>query len=210
MRRIHRDVVPLDVVTPFGYYDEMLITEVTGRRVGNGLRFRMKLENIIRVGLVPRQIQEPTSSGPALGRDTELPLGRVEPDIIAGPVDFPEPPTAPGLAEAVADSQEAIQVSASPAVSRSMASRFADFNDFAGLPAPPAFQSLIPSHGSPVERIDALARRLKGTQSETRRRILQIKSAEQLSAGRLGSGRQLPGVNSSLDILEGFRRPRLF
>ena len=209
LRRIHREVVALDVVTPFGMYAEMLITSVVARRVGNGMRFRMKLENIIRVGLQPRQIQESTSSETAFGRDTELPRGRVEPEIITSAVDIPTPPTAPEAAQAIADASEAITVSRSPAVSRSMISGFADFNSFAGLPGIPSTRGLIPSHGSAAERVDSLASRLLGTQRDTQRRIRQIRNLVNYRRA-LRRARSLPGVNSALDILNNFRRPRFF
>lgn len=205
LRQLHKEVVPLTVVSPLGVYDDMLIIEVVGRRRGNGVRFRMKLENVIRVGLQPRQIETQKATATAIGRDTELPRGRVEPEIFTAPGFDPIPPSPDAIAEATAAAKEASRLAPDGPVSQSQIRSFADFNQFAGLPQIPAIDGLIPTHGTVSQRIDSLASRLASTHTDADRQIRQIRQVTTYR-GALRLTRGLPGVNSAFQIVNRFRR----
>lgn len=77
IRRLHREVTPLRVVTEWGVYEEMLITRAEAPKRGRGMRFILELEEIIRVGLSVAFLPANILSGPAQGRSGEIDRGRV-------------------------------------------------------------------------------------------------------------------------------------
>ncbi len=76
LRRLHRETEPLEVITPWGVYPEMLIHEVVANQAGRGMRFSMKLEAVLRVGAAVGAIGS-SASGAAANRGTEVVRGRV-------------------------------------------------------------------------------------------------------------------------------------
>jgi len=77
IRELSKELTPITVITEWGTYDEMLITDVAANYWGRGLRVRMELTQIIRVGITDTDITPGTSSGPAIDRPTEVQRGRV-------------------------------------------------------------------------------------------------------------------------------------
>ena len=77
LRRLHRDAEPVAVLTEWGSYPEMIIREAQARQVGRGMRFTLKLEQIIRVGVTDADLPSGQLSGPASGRSGQVNRGRV-------------------------------------------------------------------------------------------------------------------------------------
>ena len=82
LRRLHREVTPMTVLTPWGTYTDMLLKRATGQQQGLGLRARLELEQIVRVGLNRDAIVTPTAFGPATERTQEVARGRVAPQVL--------------------------------------------------------------------------------------------------------------------------------
>lgn len=76
-RKLMQEATPLRVVTPWGVIDEMLIAEVTGREAGLGMKFSMKLRELIRVGATA-VATTPAAGSPADGRLGETNRGRIQ------------------------------------------------------------------------------------------------------------------------------------
>ena len=79
IRKLNQDSEPVKVITGAGTYDEMLITEAVAPQRGRGLRFTMRLEQIIRVGVMRETIV--AGSGPAQHR-----LERVSRGFVISPM----------------------------------------------------------------------------------------------------------------------------
>jgi len=77
LRRLHRELIPVRVLTPWGLYDEMLITEAEAEAHGRGLRFSLSLGQVIRVGVGSADIVGDAVFGPGEGRTSLLERGRV-------------------------------------------------------------------------------------------------------------------------------------
>ena len=77
VRRMHKAVETLTVMTEWGVYREMLIRRAEAPQSARGMRFTLELEEIIRVGLAPAALPASTLSGPAVGRSGEIARGRV-------------------------------------------------------------------------------------------------------------------------------------
>ena len=77
LRRLHREVAPLEVYTDWGYYPEMILKRITGEQVGRGMQVHLELEHIIRVGVAASQLTPEQLSGAAEGRSGEIERGRV-------------------------------------------------------------------------------------------------------------------------------------
>ena len=78
LRRLHKELEPVDVQTAWGHYPEMLIRRAEGIPVGRGLEFTLELEQVIRVGIVASALPpENVEGGAADGRSGEVQRGRV-------------------------------------------------------------------------------------------------------------------------------------
>ena len=77
LRRLHKSVTPLRVVTELGDYSEMLITRCESREQGRGIQFRLELEEVIRVGLVENLLPPGQIGGPAEDRSGSIDRGRL-------------------------------------------------------------------------------------------------------------------------------------
>jgi len=77
VRQLSRDLIPITVITEWGTYSEMLITDVNAGYWGRGMQMRLQLTQIIRVGITDTDITPRRSSGPAVDRPTEVERGRV-------------------------------------------------------------------------------------------------------------------------------------
>ena len=77
IRRLHRAVTPLNVVTEWGRYSEMIIRRAEAPQTTRGMRFTLELEQIIRVGVTDQELPEEEVEGPADGRSGEQERGRV-------------------------------------------------------------------------------------------------------------------------------------
>lgn len=86
IRRLHREVETLEVITAFGSYPEMLITEASSEEVGGGMQFTLKLSEVIRVGR-ERHAVSGDATGPAVGRQSTSERGLVSasPETLQGP-----------------------------------------------------------------------------------------------------------------------------
>ncbi len=77
IRRRHKGVKPVAVVTEWGFYPEMLIVRAEAPQTGRGMRFTLELEEVIRVGVIDTDLPGQNGSGPAQGRSAEVERGRV-------------------------------------------------------------------------------------------------------------------------------------
>ena len=78
IRDLHRKLKPVRVVTEWGVYPEMLIRKAEAPQVARGMRFTLELEEVIRVGVLDRElVAEQLAGGPAEGRSGEIERGRV-------------------------------------------------------------------------------------------------------------------------------------
>ncbi len=75
LRKLHQELEPLQVLTPWGAYEEMLITEITVEQQ-TGMTFTLVLEQVIRVNFAPAAVGD-TASGPAAERQGEVNQGTV-------------------------------------------------------------------------------------------------------------------------------------
>ena len=79
LKRLHESVTPVTLISPVAVIDELLVKGIDADRIGDGLRIRIELERIIRVGLQARAVAAPVS-GPAMARTSALERGRITPD----------------------------------------------------------------------------------------------------------------------------------
>ena len=56
LRKLHKDVTAVRVLTEWGNYEEMLLKRCRSTYHGRGMRFFLRLEQIIRVGIVMREV----------------------------------------------------------------------------------------------------------------------------------------------------------
>ncbi len=77
IRRLHKAVETVTVMTEWGVYDEMIIRRAEAPKRHRGLQFTLELEEIIRVGLTDNELPASQTSGPAQGRSGEVQRGRV-------------------------------------------------------------------------------------------------------------------------------------
>ena len=77
IRRLHKAVEAVTVMTEWGVYDEMIIRRAEAPKRHRGMQFTLELEEIIRVGLTDNELPATQTSGPAQGRAGEVQRGRV-------------------------------------------------------------------------------------------------------------------------------------
>ena len=77
IRELHKAVTPLEVITEWGRYTEMLIRRAETTQTGRGMRFRIELEEIVRVGVTESELPPDTVSGPAAQRTGNVERGRI-------------------------------------------------------------------------------------------------------------------------------------
>ena len=78
IRALNATLTPVRVVTEWGVYPEMLITEADAPKGGRrGLRFTLKLTWVNRVGIADNELPASELSGPATGRSGIVERGRV-------------------------------------------------------------------------------------------------------------------------------------
>ena len=77
IREISRENEPIELTTSWGFYSEMLITEVTADERGAGMRFIMKVKEILRVGVSENTLESNFTSGPAEERSSNVERGLV-------------------------------------------------------------------------------------------------------------------------------------
>lgn len=84
MQRLHQEAEPMEVITPWGVYGEMVIERLDSRQEGGGMVFELNLRRILRVNLsgsgVPTRFTLPES--PARNRPGVIDLGSVSPPVI--------------------------------------------------------------------------------------------------------------------------------
>jgi len=83
IRRLHKSVTILTVLTEWGVYPEMLIRRAEAPQDARGMRFTLELEEVIRVGVTDVDLPASNITGPAAGRSGEITRGRVQ----MGPVE---------------------------------------------------------------------------------------------------------------------------
>ena len=84
IRELAHDLKVVSLVTAFGMYPEMIIIQAEADAVGGGMRFTLKLAQVIRVGVLPGEIGE-GAIGPAEDRTSEVLRGKVL-STVAAPV----------------------------------------------------------------------------------------------------------------------------
>ena len=77
IRRLQSDLTPLRLITEWGIYPSMLITEVDAPKRHRGLKFTLKLEWQNIVGVADTELPASELSGLASGRSGEIARGRV-------------------------------------------------------------------------------------------------------------------------------------
>ena len=77
LRRLHKSVAIMRVVTEWGVYDNMLIRRAEAPQNARGMRFTLELEEVIFVGVADNELPAENLSGPAQGRSGEITRGRV-------------------------------------------------------------------------------------------------------------------------------------
>ena len=84
IRRLNENLTPVDVLTPWGGYRDMLIVDASARSFGRGLRFTLKLKELrfIGPGLSILGVLADRVAGLALGRTTLLNRGRVRTKVV--------------------------------------------------------------------------------------------------------------------------------
>ena len=78
LRGLRDDIEPLQIVTPFATFEEMILKSVNANRIGDGLEFSLQFEQILRVGLAGGSVTSPVGSQ-ASGRTSLFKLGRITP-----------------------------------------------------------------------------------------------------------------------------------
>ena len=76
LQRIQKESEPIEVITPWGTYDEALIVRCKARQTGGGMQFTLKLQEIIRVGVSDSAISD-SATGPARFRPSRTVRGNV-------------------------------------------------------------------------------------------------------------------------------------
>ena len=76
IRRRHKAVTPIAVMTEWGTYPEMIIRRAEAPKRTRGMRFTLELEEVIRVGIADNELPPEQLSGPAAGRSGEVRQGR--------------------------------------------------------------------------------------------------------------------------------------
>lgn len=84
-RRLANSVEPVEVVTPWESYPEMLIVDVNATDTGGGMRFTMRLESVLRVGIRALPIAA-SATGPAAERQSAVNRGKLHAPRVAGPL----------------------------------------------------------------------------------------------------------------------------
>ena len=78
IRRLHRELEPVDLTTELGIYKEMLIKRVETHHTARGIRFTLTMQQILRVGVTESTLPpDAVADGPAEGRAGEIERGRV-------------------------------------------------------------------------------------------------------------------------------------
>ena len=91
--RLQKILLPIEVLTEWKTYPQMLIQRAAAQYVGRGMRFTLELSEIIRVGVAENDLPEPVlQGGPAEGRSGVIPRGRV---TIGELEQVPDPPAIP-------------------------------------------------------------------------------------------------------------------
>ncbi len=94
--RLWKGEDPVMYISPFDVIDECLIMDATATPNGLGMRFTMKLQEVLRVGIEESAITEPqVAGGPAEGRTSQVERGRVTPPADPPPQFPPDPPAPP-------------------------------------------------------------------------------------------------------------------
>ncbi len=83
IRRLHKEVAVVELVTELGVYPNMIIRRVKSHRDGRGMMFVMELEQVIRVEIGESDIRNVEPESPAGGRVGGTGKGRVHPDPAA-------------------------------------------------------------------------------------------------------------------------------
>ena len=114
IRRLHREVTTLEVVTEWGTYPEMIISRCNADPHGRGMRFRLELHQIIRVGVIDLDLPPEAIMNPAADMEADMLNSQATGDVAqsekaAGSVDqaadsFDTPP--PEAMDAVMASRE--------------------------------------------------------------------------------------------------------
>ena len=78
IRELQRNSDVVELMTSWASYAEMIIVEVTANEAGGGMRFTMKLEEILRVGITQNVVEAPLISGPAVLRTSNVDRGLIE------------------------------------------------------------------------------------------------------------------------------------
>lgn len=82
VKRLHNAVEPVEVITPWDTYPEMLILDFNATDTGGGMRFTMRLESILRVGIRALPIAA-TATGPAAERQSTVNRGKLHAPVAA-------------------------------------------------------------------------------------------------------------------------------
>jgi len=76
LKRLVDDVEPVEVITPWAVYPEMLIRDATAKDTSGGMAFSLRLESILRVGARALPIST-AATGPAAERQSEVQRGKL-------------------------------------------------------------------------------------------------------------------------------------
>ena len=74
---LQKSAEPLEVMTEWGSYPEMLIRRASTTQTGRGMRFTLECEEVIRVGTTDNDLPASEIDGPASGRSGTVQQGRV-------------------------------------------------------------------------------------------------------------------------------------
>ena len=77
IRTLQKSAEPVDVMTEWATYPEMLIRRAEAQHTARGMRMRIEFEEVIRVGVESSELPPGELSGPAEGRSGEVSRGRV-------------------------------------------------------------------------------------------------------------------------------------
>lgn len=76
LKRLVDEVEPVEVITPWAVYAEMLIRDASAKDTSGGMSFSMRLESILRVGARALPIAA-SATGPAAERQSEVQRGKL-------------------------------------------------------------------------------------------------------------------------------------
>ena len=88
LRSLHRTGELFKVITPWSIYDNMAMVECSARQAGaygGAMVFRIRLRQLTFATLQLAPVVTVAASGPAEDRTSEVPRGRVQPDLYTGP-----------------------------------------------------------------------------------------------------------------------------